>query len=172
IHAHTLTTMETAHADTLTTMATTHADTLTTMATTRGYAYDDGRSMERPYKAVGITRHWASHGIGHHTALGITRHVDTGGTDIHADTLTTMETTRGYAYDDGRSAEQTCTACATQLYCMDLTRTACGYPTGTFHGTRSKPYIYVPTTGAQAYRAFGTIAEAKARMAIAIGRHT
>ncbi len=87
-------------------------DTLTTMATTRGYAYDDGRSMERPYKAVGITWHWASHGIGHHTALGITRHwashgighhmalgitqhVDTGGMDIHADTLTTMATTHG-----------------------------------------------------------------------------
>ena len=55
-----------------------HTDTLTTMATTHGYAYDDGRSMERPYKAVGITRHWASHGTGHHTACGYRR------TDIHA----------------------------------------------------------------------------------------
>ena len=61
------------------------ADTLTTMATTRGYAYDDDRSMERPYKAVGITRHWASHGIGHHTACG-----------YRGDGYT-----RGYAYDDG-----------------------------------------------------------------------
>ena len=41
---------------------------------TRRYAYDDGRSMERPYKAVDITRH-----------------VDTGGRTY----------TRGYAYGDG-----------------------------------------------------------------------
>ena len=76
-------------------------DTLTTMETTRGYAYDDGdytrgyayndgRSMERPYKAVDITRHWASHGIGHHTACGYQGDGDT----------------RGYAYDDGRSTER------------------------------------------------------------------
>ena len=67
-----------------------HGDTLTTMAV--------------PWN--GLTKLWASHGIGHHMALGITQHVDTGGTDIHADTLTTMATTRGYAYDDGRSMER------------------------------------------------------------------
>ena len=46
--------------------------------------------MERPYKAVDITRHvwipWDGHTRG--------------------DMLTTMETTRGYAYDDGRSMER------------------------------------------------------------------
>ena len=77
-------------------MATTHGDMLTTMAVPYGTA---------------LQSCW------HHTALGITRHVDTGGTGIRGDrlttmattrgdTLTTMETTRRYAYDDGRSTER------------------------------------------------------------------
>ena len=112
------------HADRLTTMATTRGDTLTAMATTRGYAYDDGRSMERPYKAVGITRHWVSHGMWipggrTYTRIGLRRWrrcgdtlttmrgyaYDDAGIRLRrcGDTLTTMATTRGYAYDDGRS---------------------------------------------------------------------
>ena len=118
-----LTAMETTRGDTLTTMAVPWNGLTKLWAShgirhhtacgyrgdghTRGYAYGDGdyariglrrcgdrlTAMAVPWN--GLTKLWASHGIGHHTALGITRHVDTGWTDIHADTLTTIATTRG-----------------------------------------------------------------------------